>query len=41
MRGYVKEKLERIINGVGIEIHPSIKRRVEEYIADRNRRFLI
>lgn len=39
-RIYIKEKLERIIHGIGVGIHPSLEPWVKEYISDRNRRFL-
>lgn len=31
-RSYVREKIERILNGVGIGIHPSLEGMVEQYI---------
>ena len=37
-RSYVKEKLERIINGIGVGIHPSLEGYVEDYIKNKVRK---
>lgn len=37
-RSYVKEKLERIIHGIGIEIHSSLESWVEDYIKNKVRK---